>query len=108
VGIATGYGLNDRARSSSPDRIKNLHFSVLSKPALGSTQSPIWWVPRSRQHGSVILIIGFCILLRVILTVNNITFCFSTIDKVFYYVASVLTTCFGPHIRPSSGEFTKY
>jgi hypothetical protein len=40
-------------------------------------------------------IIGFCILLRVILTVNS-TFCFSTIDKVFYYVAYVLTTCFGP------------
>jgi hypothetical protein len=34
------------------------------------------------------LIIGFCILLRVILTVNNKTFCFATIDKVFYYVAS--------------------
>jgi hypothetical protein len=54
------------------------------------------------------LIIGFCILLRVILTVNNNTFCFATIDKVSYYVASVLTTCFGPYIRPSSGEFTKY
>jgi hypothetical protein len=42
-----------------------------------------------------------------ILTVNY-TFCFATIDKVFYYVASVLTTCFGPYIRPSSCEFTKY
>jgi hypothetical protein len=42
--------------------------------------------------------------LRVILTVNN-TFCFATIDKEFYYVASVLTTCFGPYIRLSSGEF---
>jgi hypothetical protein len=30
-----------------------------------------------------ILIIGFCILLLVILTVNNNTFCFATIDKVF-------------------------
>jgi hypothetical protein len=30
------------------------------------------------------LIIGFCILLRVILIVNNNTFCFATIDKVFY------------------------
>jgi hypothetical protein len=38
-----------------------------------------------------------------ILTVNN-AFCFATTDKIFYYVASVLTTCFGPHIRPSSGE----
>jgi hypothetical protein len=44
----------------------------------------------------IILIIGFCILLCVILTVNNNTFCFATIDKVFYYVASILTTCFGP------------
>jgi hypothetical protein len=33
----------------------------------------------------IVLIIGFCILLHVILTVNN-TFCFATIDKVFYYV----------------------
>jgi hypothetical protein len=53
------------------------------------------------------LIIGFCILLRVILTINN-TFCFATIDKVFYYVASVLTTYFGPDIRPSSCKFKKY
>jgi hypothetical protein len=35
---------------------------------------------------NIILIIGFCFLLRVILTVNNNTFCFATIDKVFYYV----------------------
>jgi hypothetical protein len=40
---------------------------------------------------------------KLIVTVNN-TFCFATIDKVFYYVASVLTTCFGPCIRPSSIE----
>jgi hypothetical protein len=31
----------------------------------------------------VLLIIRFCILLRVILTVNNNTFCFATIDDVF-------------------------
>jgi hypothetical protein len=37
-----------------------------------------------------ILIIGVCILLRVILTVNYNTVCFATIDKVFYLVASVL------------------
>jgi hypothetical protein len=35
-----------------------------------------------------------------ILTVNNNTFCFATIDKVFYCVASVFMTCFGPYIRP--------
>jgi hypothetical protein len=40
--------------------------------------------------------------------VNNNTFCFATIDKVFYYVASVFTTCFSPYIRPSSSELTKY
>jgi hypothetical protein len=44
----------------------------------------------------IILIIGVCILLRVISTVNYNTFCFATIDKVFYLVVSVLTTCLGP------------
>jgi hypothetical protein len=53
---------------------------------------------RNVAYIDVRLIIGFCILLRVILIVNN-TFCFATIDKVFYYVASVLTKCFGPYIR---------
>jgi hypothetical protein len=59
------------------------------------------------QSSLCILIIGFCILLRVILPVNN-TFCFAIIDKVFYYVASILTTCFGPCIRPSSVECHEY
>jgi hypothetical protein len=40
--------------------------------------------------------------------INNNTFFFATIDKVLYYVSFVLTTCFGPYIRPSSGEFTNY
>jgi hypothetical protein len=41
--------------------------------------------PWARYFGrKLILIIGFCILLRVILIVNNNTFCFATIDKVFY------------------------
>jgi hypothetical protein len=35
-------------------------------------------------------------------TINN-TFFSATIDKVFYYLSSVLTTCFGPYIKPSSG-----
>jgi hypothetical protein len=39
----------------------------------------------------MVLIIGFCILLRVILTVNN-TFCLATIDKVFNYVKHVVST----------------
>jgi hypothetical protein len=42
VGIATGYGLDDQGgESSSPGRVKNFHFSISSRPALGSTQSPI-------------------------------------------------------------------
>jgi hypothetical protein len=35
-------------------------------------------------------------IITVRLTVNYNTFCFATIDKVFYLVVSVLTTCFGP------------
>jgi hypothetical protein len=42
VGIATGYGLDDRGGgSSSPGRVKMFHFSISSRPALGSTQPPI-------------------------------------------------------------------
>jgi hypothetical protein len=33
--------------SSSPGRVKNFLFSTSSKPALGSTQPPIQWVPGS-------------------------------------------------------------
>jgi hypothetical protein len=50
VGIATGYGLDDQGGgSSSPGRVKNFHFSISSRPALGSTQPPIKWVPVKRQ-----------------------------------------------------------
>jgi hypothetical protein len=45
VGTAAGYGLDDRGQSSSPGRIKNFLFSTSSRPALGSTQPPIQWVP---------------------------------------------------------------
>jgi hypothetical protein len=43
VGIATGYRLDDQGEggSSSPGRVKNLHFSISSRPALGSTKPPI-------------------------------------------------------------------
>jgi hypothetical protein len=51
--------------------IYSLHKPVDSINLLGFTNKPIE------------LIIGFCILLRVILIVNNNTFCFATIDKVF-------------------------
>jgi hypothetical protein len=30
-----------RDRSSSPDSVKNFHFSILSRPAMGSTQPPV-------------------------------------------------------------------
>jgi hypothetical protein len=42
VGIATGYGLEDRGGpSSSASRIKNFLFSTSSRPALGPTQLPM-------------------------------------------------------------------
>jgi hypothetical protein len=31
-------------RSSSPGRVKNFHFSMSSRPSVGSTQPPIQWV----------------------------------------------------------------
>jgi hypothetical protein len=53
VGIATGYGLDDRggAGSSSPGRVKNFHFPISSRPALRSTQPPIKWVPGVKRQG---------------------------------------------------------
>jgi hypothetical protein len=47
VGIATGYGLDDRGEggSSSPDRVKHFHFSI------SSTQPPIKWVPGALSRG---------------------------------------------------------
>jgi hypothetical protein len=46
VGIATGYGLDVLGDGrSSHSRVKNFHFSISSRPALGSTQPPIKWVP---------------------------------------------------------------
>jgi hypothetical protein len=42
VGIATGYGLDDRGgRSSSLGSVKNFLFFTSSRHALGSTQPPI-------------------------------------------------------------------
>jgi hypothetical protein len=53
VGIATGYGLDDQegGGSSSPGKVKNFHFSISSRPALGSTQPPIKWVPGALCRG---------------------------------------------------------
>jgi hypothetical protein len=45
VGIATGYGLDDRGVGvPSPGRVKNFLFCTSSRPALGSTHPPIQWV----------------------------------------------------------------
>jgi hypothetical protein len=45
VGIAAGYGLD--GLGSFPNRGKILLYSVISIPALGSTQPPIQWVLRA-------------------------------------------------------------
>jgi hypothetical protein len=45
-------GLNDWGGwSSSPGRVKNFLFSKFSRPALGSTQPPIQWVPGVKRPG---------------------------------------------------------
>jgi hypothetical protein len=38
-------------RSSSPGGVKNFHFSMSSRPALGSTQPPIQWLPGALSPG---------------------------------------------------------
>jgi hypothetical protein len=41
VGIATSYGQDDQGvKSSSLGKVKNCHFSILSRPALEPTQPP--------------------------------------------------------------------
>jgi hypothetical protein len=49
-GIGTSYGLDDGGVSSSRSRVKNFHFSVSFRPAMGSTQ-PIKWVQGALSPG---------------------------------------------------------
>jgi hypothetical protein len=50
VGIVTDYGLDDRGSIHSRDR--RFFFLVsASRPALGSTQPPVQWVPESLSPG---------------------------------------------------------
>jgi hypothetical protein len=52
VGIVTGYMAGrPMGRSSSLVRVKNFFFYMLSRPALGSTQPPIHWVPWALSPG---------------------------------------------------------
>jgi hypothetical protein len=71
VGIATGYGLDDRGVGVSVPLGSRI-FSTSSRPALGYTQPPIQWIPgvesldvklttqlqlipRSRKRGSILV-----------------------------------------------------
>jgi hypothetical protein len=40
-----------RGASPSPGRVKNVPFSISSRPALRSTQPPIKWVPEALSRG---------------------------------------------------------
>jgi hypothetical protein len=50
VGIATGYGLGDRGVGVRVP-VGSTISSQSSRPALGSTQPPIQWVPGVKQEG---------------------------------------------------------
>jgi hypothetical protein len=50
IGIATSYWLAEN-RSSSPGVVKNFHFYMSSRAALGSTQPPNQWVPGAPSPG---------------------------------------------------------
>jgi hypothetical protein len=45
------FGFGRFLRSSSPGRVKNFHFSISSRPALGPTQPPTQCVPGAPCKG---------------------------------------------------------
>jgi hypothetical protein len=49
--ILTCIYLGWTTERSSPGRVKNFHFSMSSRPALGSTQPPVQWVPGVKRPG---------------------------------------------------------
>jgi hypothetical protein len=51
VGIATGYGLDDRGVEFESGRVKMFLFSTSYRPVLESTQPPIQWVPGAPSPG---------------------------------------------------------
>jgi hypothetical protein len=52
VGIVTGYWLDGQGVGVlSPCGVKNFHFSMSSRPAVGSTQLTIQWVPGALSPG---------------------------------------------------------
>jgi hypothetical protein len=52
AGIALGYGLDDRVLGFDSRRGLGIFlFSTASRPALGSTQPPIQWVPGALSLG---------------------------------------------------------
>jgi hypothetical protein len=50
VGIATGYGLDDREVGVRV-QVGSGIFSTSSRPALGPTQPPIQWIPVVKRPG---------------------------------------------------------
>jgi hypothetical protein len=52
VGVATGYGLDDRGVGVRVQvESRNFPFSTSSRPALGPTQPPIQWTPGALSPG---------------------------------------------------------
>jgi hypothetical protein len=51
AGIGIRYGWMTEESSSSPGRVKHFLFPTSSRPALGSTQPPLQWIPGALPPG---------------------------------------------------------